>query len=143
MSKRTSLTAFPHFTAAEAGSGRHRTAVWGCRQAALFQSCSPAWTAPSASLLAPLCLCTVLAPRHTKGLETKAGICVGGQAAARNTCLLFLCRQKKRVGNPTNERLCCGVISSCYLKLRFGCARGRNCPTIAPKPKAAEALPPR
>lgn len=42
---------------------------------------------------------------------------MGGQAAARNTCLLFLCRQRKRVGNATNEHLCRGVISSCYLKM--------------------------
>lgn len=56
------------------------------------------------------------APCHTKGLEMKAGICVGGQAAAQNTCLLFLCRQKECVGNTTNEHLRCGVIFSCYLK---------------------------
>lgn len=61
------------------------------------------------------CLLTCPVP-HTKGLEMIPGICVGGQAAARNTCLLFLCRQKECVGNTTNEHLSCGVISSCYLK---------------------------
>lgn len=63
LSTRTSLTACPHFPAGEPGSGKHRNAVWGCVQAMLYQSCSPQWsavTAPSTSLLAPLCLCTVL-----------------------------------------------------------------------------------
>lgn len=97
-------------------------------------------TAPSTSL--PLHRAPSPAPCHTKGLEKKAGICVGGQAAAPNTWLLFLCRHKKCVGNTTNEHLIVALSLPVISKLRFRCTRGRNCRTIAPKLKAGKALAP-
>lgn len=46
----------------------------------------------------------------------KAGICVGGQAATRNACRL-LCRQRKRMGNATNEHYYADSVSVVGLSL--------------------------
>lgn len=87
----------------------------------LFQSCSP----PAVRSARATHISTRIPPsppplhraRHPEELEMKAGICVGGQAATRNACLLLLCRQRKRVGNATNEHDCAESTSVVGLSL--------------------------